>query len=37
MGPNQVRDVLGIELSEYDAMVKEVVGEYLELVKRESE
>ncbi|KAM0427895.1 hypothetical protein ACHAPT_007354 [Fusarium lateritium] len=34
---SKTRDVLGIELATYDAMVKEVVGQYLELAKREGE
>ncbi|KAK8073956.1 hypothetical protein PG994_004855 [Apiospora phragmitis] len=31
----KVRDVLGIELATYDVMVKEVVGEYLEMMRTE--
>ncbi|KAG4275417.1 reductase [Fusarium proliferatum] len=32
---SKVLDVLGIELASYDAMVKEVLGQYLELAKKE--
>lgn len=31
----QTREVLGIELASYEAMVKEVVGQYLELAEKE--
>ncbi|KAH6893541.1 hypothetical protein B0T10DRAFT_537139 [Thelonectria olida] len=33
---SKARDVLGIDLGTYDTMVKEVVGQYLELAKREA-
>ncbi|KAH8817471.1 hypothetical protein F5884DRAFT_250887 [Xylogone sp. PMI_703] len=32
---SKTRDILGIELASYDMMVKEVVGQYLELAKKE--
>lgn len=31
----KARDVLGIDIAPYDVMVEEVVGQYLELAKRE--
>ncbi|KAK6076894.1 reductase [Seiridium cupressi] len=32
---SKARDVLGIDLASYDAMVKEVIGQYLELANKE--